>query len=135
MDWEAMKIQTIDIKLEPKAGTLAKVYGAFKEADVDIVASWGYQMGPGEAAAHFYTDDIEEAKTVLTKMGLKPTINNAVWVEGEDETGIYFDVLSKVAKAGVNLEATDAFSVNGNFATVLFANEKDYAALCKALKI
>ena len=135
MEWEAMKIQTLDVKLEAKPGALAKIYSAFKEAEIDVVASWGYEMGPGEAAAHFYTEDIDEAKKVLTKMGFKPTANNAVWVEGEDETGIYADVLAKVSKAGINLTATDAFSVNGNFATVLFTEQKDFAGLCKALKI
>lgn len=135
MEWDALKIQTVDVKLEAKTGALAKIYSAFKEAEVDIIASWGYEMGLGEAAAHFYTDDIDEAKAVLTKMGMKPTINNAVWVEGEDEAGIYADILAKVSKAGVNLDATDAFAIGGSFATVLFANEKDYGALCKALKI
>ncbi len=125
------KITTLTVPLDAKAGSLSQVYSAFKEAGINILASWAYEMGPGQAQAHFYAADTTKAKDVLTKMGRKPTLDDAVYAEGDDRTGVYAELLGKVAKAGVNIEATDAFGVNGKFATVFFA--KDTAALCKAL--
>ena len=69
-------------------------------------------------------------------MGMKPTVGNACWIEGEDKVGTYAETLGKIAKAGVNIGATDAFSIDGRFASVLFVAEPNqFPVLCKALNI
>ncbi len=131
------RIQTLDVTLPAEAGSLARIYSGFKEAGVNVTASWGYEMGPGQAQAHFYVPvDSEKAQQTLTEMGFKPVLNNACWVEGDDKLGAYAEVLGKIAKAGINIGATDAFAINGHFAAVLFtAKQDDFASLCKALDI
>ena len=42
-------------------------------------------------------------------------------------------MLEKLAKAGINIEATDAFGIGGKFATVIFVAEGDVAKAAKAL--
>lgn len=128
-------IQTLDIALPTEAGALARVYGAFQESKINVIASWGYEMGPGQAAAHFYVADVDATRDVLKRLGLKATTSNAVWFEAKDQVGAYAELLGKVAKADVNLTATDAIAVNGNFASVLFTDEKDFTKLRTALKI
>ena len=136
MGFKAKKVQTVDVKLAAEPGSLAKVYGAFKEAGVNVIASWGYEMGPNEAQAHFLASDMSKCKTTLTKMGMKPTITDACWIEGDDKMGTYAEVLTKLAKAEINIGATDAFAIDGKFASVLFCAEpSDFATLCKTLKI
>jgi len=117
------KIQTLTVPLETQPGSLGKVYSAFKEAGVNIIASWAYEMGPGQAQAHFYAVDTHKAKDVLTKMGKTPTFDDAVYAEGDDRVGVYDELLAKAAKAGVNIDATDAFGVKGKFAAVFFAKD------------
>src|SRR5207253_5613601 len=68
----ARKIDVLTVKLDPKPGALAQVLGAFREAKVNVTASWAYQMGPGEAQAHFFTSDVDRAKKALTKLGKPP---------------------------------------------------------------
>lgn len=131
MATQIKKIQTLTVPLDAKPGALAKVYGAFQEAGVNILASWAYEMGPGQAQAHFYAENTTKAKDCLTKLGKKTTLDDAVFAEGDDRVGVYAEILGKAAKANVNLSATDAFAVKGRFATVLFA--EDTAALCKVL--
>jgi hypothetical protein len=136
MATQAKRIQTVDVSLPAEAGSLARIYSGFREEGINVIASWGYEMGPGQAQAHFYVTDMEKTKTTLKKMGLKPTLTNAVWFEGSDKVGAYAEVLGKVAKAGINIGATDAFAIDGRFASVLFTtNEKDFTPLCKALNI
>src|SRR5205085_12189796 len=96
-------------------------------------ASWAYQMGPGEAQAHFLTGDVAGASKVLDKQGKKPRTESVFWVEDADQVGSYHSVLEKIAKAGVNIEATDAFAIGGKFATVIFVNKDDLAKAAKAL--
>ena len=131
----AKKIEVLTVKVDPKPGALARILGAFREANVNITASWGYQMGPGEAQAHFFTADTERARSALTKAGKTPKTETAFWVEDADKVGSYHSVLEKIAKAGVNIEATDAFGIGGRFATVIFVAEGDVAKAAKALGV
>jgi hypothetical protein len=129
----AKKIDVLTVKLDSKPGALAQVLGALREAKVNLTASWGYQMGPGEAQAHFFTSDLDRAKQALTKAGKTPKTEPAFWVEDADQIGNYHSVLQKLAKAGINIEATDAFAIGGKFATVIFVAESDVAKAAKAL--
>ena len=129
----ARKIDVLTVKLDPKPGALAQVLSAFREAKVNLTASWGYQMGPAEAQAHFFTADVDRAKQALTKLGKTPKTDPAFWVEDADKIGSYHGVVEKLAKAGVNIEATDAFGIGGKFAAVIFVAEGDVSKAAKAL--
>lgn len=133
MSFQSKKIQTWTVNLETQAGSLAKVFNAFKEAGVNTVSCWSYEMGPGQAQGIFYSENPTQAKDVLTKIGKKPQQTWACYAWGNDQVGVYAEALNKIAKAGVNLHATDAFAVGGKFATVFFAADEDQAKLCKAL--
>src|SRR5256712_8179248 len=129
----AKKIDVLTVKLDPKPGALAQILGAFREAKVNVTASWGYQMGPGEAQAHFFTADVDRAKQALTKLSKTPKTEAAFWVEDADKIGNYHSVLEKLAKAGINIEATDAFGIGGEFPHLVFASEGARSQTAKAL--
>jgi len=131
----AKKIDVLTVKLDPKPGALAQILGAFREAKVNVTASWAYQMGPGEAQAHFFTADLDRAKQALTKLGKTPKTEPAFWVDDADQIGNYHGVLQKIAQAGVNVEATDAFAIGGRFATVIFVAANDVPKTAKALGV
>jgi hypothetical protein len=131
----AKKIDLLTVKLDPKPGALAQALGTLREAKVNLIASWGYQMGPGEAQAHFFTGDLDRAKQALTKAGKTPKTESAFWVEDADKIGAYHGVLQKLAQAGINVEATDAFAIGGKFATVIFVAEGDVPKAAKALGV
>jgi len=131
----ARKIDVLTVKLDPKPGALAQVLSAFREAKVNLTASWAYQMGPTEAQAHFFAADADRAKQALTKLGKAPKTEAAFWVEDADKIGNYHGVLEKLAKAGVNIEATDAFGIGGKFATVIFVAEGDVGKASTALGV
>ena len=133
MATQVKKVQTLVVSLSPKPGELNKVYQAFKKNNVDILASWGYEMGPDRAQAIFYPADINKAKTALQELKVQTKTSQACYAAGDNKVGVYAELLDKVSKAGVNIHATDAFGVGNKFATVFFAEEKDYPALCKAL--
>jgi hypothetical protein len=128
---QTKKIVALTVSLEPKPGALGQIYAAFQESGVNVLASWGYEMGPGQAQAHFYASDINKAKEALVRIGKQPTLDEAVYAEGDDKVGAYAELLAKIARAGVNIEASDAFAIQGKFAAVFFAN--DIPGLCRAL--
>ena len=130
---QAKKIEILTVELEPKPGALANVYAAFRENGISTIASWAYQMGPDKATGHFYVTDPTKARDVLAKLGKPAKTEQAGWVEDVDQLGRYHDILAKIAKAGVNIEATDAFAINGKFACVIFVNQNDVERLAQAL--
>jgi len=127
------KIEILTFKLEPKPGALAKVFASFRDAKVNVIASWAYQLGPTDAQGHVYASDTAKAKDVLTKLGAKPKSEYACYVEDVDEIGRYASLLKKISDAGINLEASDAFGIGGKFATVFFADQKEIPKLCQTL--
>jgi hypothetical protein len=133
MAFTSKRIDVLKIPLESKPGSFAKVYRAFREAGVDVNATWGYQMGPDAAEANIFPKDINKAKAALDKIGVKSTPNQAVWIDGKDEIGVYLEALDKLEKANVSIEASDAFGVGGRFACVMFFDDKNREAGCKAL--
>jgi hypothetical protein len=133
MTVQVTKVEVLTVDLQPKPGALCEVYAAFREANVDIAASWGYEMGPGEAKGHFYARDAGRAQEVLNKLGRKTTVETAVYVTGVDRVGVYHDLLKKIADAKVNISATDAFAVDGKFGMMFFTDQKNIDTLKKAL--
>lgn len=133
MAFTSKKIECIKIPLESKPGSFAKVYRAFREAGVEVNATWGYQMGPDAAEANIYPKDVSKAKAALDKLGIKSSVNYAVWLDGNDELGVYLEALEALEKANVSIEASDAFGVGGRFACVMFFDDKNREAGCKAL--
>src|SRR5256886_10644886 len=66
------------------------------------------------------SDLIDRAKQALTKLSKTPKTEAAFWIEDADKIGNYHSVLEKLAKAGINIEATDAFGIGGEFAPLIF---------------
>lgn len=129
------KITLLDVPLDTKPGALAEIYFAFRGAGLSVKASWAYETGPGKGMAHLYVEDVDAAEKVLDSIHKKHSRAHAVWAEGIDEVGVYAALLQKISSAGVNLHATDAMGVGGQFACAFWAEDKDFPALCKALEI
>lgn len=129
------KIQTVTVSLETHAGSLCDVYIRFRDADINVLASWGYEMGPEQAEAILYVDNVDMAVDVLKEAGKDPKLGYAVYAEGDDQVGVYAEPLLAISEAGINLHATDAFAVGGRFVTVFFCSDTDVDELCEILEI
>lgn len=130
---KAQKMESFTVELQPKPGALARVYAALAEAKINVLASWGYEMGPGEAQVHLTAKEGTRLKEVLTKLGFRPEVGAVCLVEGADKPGEYAAVLKKIADAKINVHATDALSVGGKFVASFFVDDKDLPTLCKVL--
>lgn len=133
MTVQCKKIDTLKVPLQTKPGQLFKCYAAFKEAGVNIISSWAYEMGPDRAEVIFYASDNAKAKEALEKAGMTVQTSQACYATGEDQIGYYTELLQKISDKGVNLVATDAFGINGRLATAFFCKDEDLPRLCEAL--
>ena len=133
MDAQTKKIELLVLDLQPRPGALAEVFAGLREAQVDILGCWAYQMGPERAHAYLYARDSAKAKAALGKLGRTVRTEQACYALGTDRIGAFHDLLQKIANAGINLEATDALAIEGKYATVFWVDQKDTARLCQAL--
>src|SRR2546422_4543274 len=92
------KIDVLTVKLDAKPGALAQIYSAFRDAKVNVLESWAYEMGPGEAKAHFHAADSDKAKEALAKLGKQAKVEPVFLATGNDQIGVYHEVLDKIAK-------------------------------------
>jgi len=132
---QAQKLYSLTVPLETRPGALGQIYEAFAEEGVDVIASWGYQMGPDQAQVHICTKDTDKARDVLTRLGKTPTLDKICLVQSKDRPGEYARILKKIADAGINIESTDALAANGTFTSAFFTgNDQDFARLCEVLE-
>lgn len=129
---QCKKIEVLRVPLEPKTGTLHKVFGAFNEAKINVISSWAYEMG-SKAEMVIWASDNSKAKDVLSKLGKQVQKGYACQAVGDDYVGVYDELLAKIAAKGINLTATDVISLNGKFCSTFFVKEQDIGSLCQAL--
>ncbi|MBU0506881.1 MAG: hypothetical protein ABII18_13050 [bacterium] len=119
------KIKTLTVDLDAHPGSLCHIFNAFKEAFVYVQSSWAYEMGPDKAEVIFCVNDANKAEEVLKQMNKSPRISQAFYVEGDDYTGAYAEILNKVAAANININATDAQAVGNKFVAAFFADDEN----------
>ena len=65
--------------------------------------------------------------------GMLAEEGTAFFVSGEDKTGALVASLDAIAKAGVNIVATEAIAVGGKFGVILWVSPDDLDKTAKAL--
>ena len=127
------RVKTVTLDLADKPGELARVLAAYREANVDLVSTWGWSEGSGKASAVFIGKDPKRTEEVLKKMGAAYKTGEACLCEGDDRMGAVHDILQKAAQSGVNLHAAGAIGTAGKYCAVVWAEEGQFDKLCKAL--
>ena len=107
---------------------------ALSEGGVNLIAVWGYPMGP-DAQFEMVTDDAAKLVKAAKKCGLKlGPKQSSIYVSGRDGAGIIADIFAKLAAAGINVGAAQAVaSEDGSYGAVFFLGAKDIKKGLEAL--
>ena len=111
------------IEMPDRTGELARVINTLREAKVELCGTWAWGEGNGKAKAILIGKDHKQTEEHLKKVGVKYTVKEACLCEGNDQLGVFQEILQKVAKAGVNLHAANAVGTGGRFCTALWPEE------------
>ena len=120
----AYKHRLLDFTTEDVRGKGAEVFGALKEAGVNVEA---HCIWPENGQVHFWIipDDFAKARKALRKLKLKAKTINVVMVEIPNRPGAYADVLAKVADAGVDLKVAWATAAAKKVVKVVMTTSSD----------
>jgi hypothetical protein len=135
MAYRVKKVSYCYIKLAQQAGQGIKVLETLDEAKVNLLALTGFPIGGGKAQLDLVPEDLAAVRRVAKKQGWKlSTTKRGFLVQGDDQVGIGYRVLKRLADQKINVTAADAVAAGkGRFGMILWVKPKDYNRAARAL--
>lgn len=129
------KVRYYKTKVADEPGEGARVLGVLKDAGVNLLAFTGFPRGR-RAQLDFIPEDEALFKKVAKKANIKLAPQKAGFlVQGEDRVGTVYKLVSKLAKAKINITAIDAVTAGkGRYGAILWVKPRDVGKASKILK-
>ena len=128
------KIGYFSVETPHTAGQGSRILAALRDAGVDLLAYSGFPSG-GKAQLNFVPAEPARFKAVTRKIKLKISPKKiAFLLQGSDKVGALTGILSKLAKAKINLTALEAVVADGGrFGAIFWVKPKNVAKTAKLL--
>ncbi len=129
---KAKRIAYFKAKIEDKPGALLALVKDLKSKNLGLIALKGVgQAGQGEILVVAKSPD--KLRDAWKASGTLAEEGTAFFVSGADKTGALVASLDAIAKAGVNIAATEAIAVGGKFGVILWVAPGDLDKTAHAL--
>ncbi len=122
---KAQRMTAFTVSLEDRPGSLFELMKMLKEMKVNLVGTWGYSMGPGQAEVIFVGKKPEKLRDALNAAGRAFTERSGFFAKGADKVGALLENLQAISNAGINLDAANAISVGGQYGVFYWVREED----------
>jgi hypothetical protein len=128
------KVDYYIIETSSKAGEGARVLGALKEGNVNLVAFTGFPRGR-RTQMDFIPEDGAAFRKAAKKAGLKFSKKKTGFlVQGKDKVGAIAAILTKLADAKINVTAMNAVSSGkGRYGAIFWVKPQSVRKAAKAL--
>jgi hypothetical protein len=127
----ASKSKQLVVETPNKPGTGAALFGALKDAKVNVSACTCHEHGKA-AYFRFIPDDIVAARKALRKAKLKSVTEPCILIEVKNRYGAFADVLAEVAALGIDMRHAYASTATRNKASIVMMTSAD-AKVIRAL--
>jgi hypothetical protein len=128
---KATRVKQLNFTMPNNVGLLMEITEALATAKINIEAIAAYGWEELEASFMMVTDDNVKAKRVLSRMGAKVDMEDAIAMELPNKVGELFKATKKIATAGIDIYYLYGSPPKGKM-TIIFKTENDRKAL-KAL--
>jgi prephenate dehydratase len=129
---KAKRVTYFKAKIEDKPGSLLALAKDLKAKNLGLIGLKGVgQAGQGEILVIAKSPD--KLRDAWKASGALAEEGTAFFVSGEDKTGALVASLDAIAKAGVNIVATEAIAVGGKFGVILWVSPEDLDKTAQAL--
>lgn len=130
-NWE--RCTNFSIELPDRPGSLAALAARFRQADVHLLGLWGAGESEGPATFHCVPESPDQFRNFLASTDLEAREGSAFYVSGASHGDALVETLDRIAGAGINLQAIQGLSQNGEFGCFIWADEDDWPALERLL--
>lgn len=129
------KASYYSMKVPQRPGAGAQLLGELKKAKVNLLAFTGFPAAGG-AQVDFIPKDNAKFMKAARKAKLKLSARKTVFLaSGADKVGALTSILSRLAKARINLVSLQAVTAgSGRFGAMFWVKAKDVARASRALK-
>jgi hypothetical protein len=122
------KVKQLNFAMPNNVGLLMEITETLAKAKINIEAIAAYGWEELEASFMMVTDDNAKAKKVLSKMGAKVDMEDAIAMELPNKVGELFKATKKIATAGIDIYYLYGSPPKGKM-TIIFKTENDKKAL------
>lgn len=123
------------IDLPDRPGELSRLAARLREADVNLLGLWGYGATQGRARFYCVPESAEQFRNFARSAELPVREGVTFYLTAPNKGGALVRTLEQIAKAGINLLAIQAVSIDGEFGCFLWAQEQDWPALNDLLRL
>ncbi|HCA81508.1 MAG TPA: hypothetical protein DEP53_17390 [Bacteroidetes bacterium] len=129
---KAKRLAYFKANIDDKPGALLALTKDLKGKKLDLIALKGVaQAGQGEILVIAKSPD--KLRDAWKASGALVEEGTVFFLSGTDTTGALVTSLDAIAKAGVNLVATEALGVGGKFGAVIWVSPEDLDKTAQAL--
>jgi len=129
---KAKRLAYFKANIDDKPGALLALTKDLKGKKLDLIALKGVaQAGQGEILVIAKSPD--KLRDAWKASGALVEEGTVFFLSGTDTTGALVTSLDAIAKAGVNLVATEALAVGGKFGAVIWVSPEDLDKTAQAL--
>ena len=129
---KAKRLAYFKTNIDDKPGALLALTKDLKGKKLDLIALKGVaQAGQGEILVIAKSPD--KLRDAWKASGSLVEEGTVFFLSGTDTTGALVTSLDAIAKAGVNLVATEALAVGGKFGAVIWVSPEDLDKTAQAL--
>lgn len=135
MAYRVMKAKYCKMTVPSRAGQGVEILNAVKEAGINLQAFTGFPTGGGKSQVDLVSDDMPAIKRLGKKEGWRLSdVKKTFLVTGNDELGVVYKVMNRLAEVKINVVAVDAVMAGaGRFGMIMWVRPKDYNAAARAL--
>jgi hypothetical protein len=118
---EIRVVEHYSASIPNKVGEGARVLGALRDADVNLIAFWAYRHGTGRAQLEFIPENSAAFVVAAKQAKLRLRKGVALYIYGADRPGAIADILANLADARINVAAVQAVCGGaGSYGTIVF---------------
>ncbi len=116
-------------------GVVARLASLLKEHKVDLEGMWTFTQRDDRAQIYIVPKDPESFRIAMQAAGWITKEGTCFRFATEDRVGLMADILSRVDKEEVHLQAVESIVVDGRVGCYIWAEEKDVEKLAALLTL
>jgi hypothetical protein len=116
-----------------RPGEVASILRSLTENKVDLEAMWGYRTSGGGSEIYLVPQNPATFEQTIQRMNLTVRRGTCFRITTPNKLGALNDTYTKLASAGINLQATQALAVGNEVGCYLWADDAQTPNIIKTL--
>lgn len=136
MAYQIRKVKYVHVTVPSRPGQAVKILNELKNANIDLLAFSGFPKAGRKSQVDLVANNTPAIQRLAKTKGWKLSkVKKGFLVQGTDEMGAVYKVLSRLAEKDINVTAADAVAAGkGRYGMILWVNPKKYNTAARLLR-